>query len=95
MIKDELIHLLNKYNIKFQTWGAGTAKSLDHLLKEIQLGEAVLQERDGKLFRLVKVIVFNVFFLKENKKYKLYEDKQVYKDGRVVNRDLKDSLWKN
>lgn len=92
MTKEELIILLTKYSIPFQNWGTGNAKTLDHLLKEINSGESSLAERDGGLIRIVSVIVMNVYFNDGNRKLKLFEDRQEYKFGRIVKRNNNDSL---
>ncbi len=92
MTEYELIILLDKYNIRHQDWGKGKAKTFEHLLKEINSGEAKLVEKDNQLFRIVSVIVMDVYYINKGKKLKLIEEQQIYKDGRIVRRELKNSL---
>ncbi len=71
MTEEELILILSKYAVPYTSWGTGNAKTLAHLLKEINIGEAKLEEtQDG------------------SKTLKLFEEKQVYKNGRVITAQL-------
>ncbi len=92
MSQEDLIQLLRKYKIPFESWGTGNSKPFEKFCSEINSSEAKLVERDNELFRLVSVVVMNVFYFNNNQHFKLKEDRQIYKDGRVVRRDLKDSL---
>ncbi len=78
-----VLSLLKKYNISLDKWGQGSAKTVDHLDREVEGGESVLEERDGKLVRVVRVSWLNVFYVDRNgDRYKLIEKKQVFRDGR-------------
>lgn len=81
---------LRSFYIPTTTWGEGSAKTFDHLHREILAGEAFLVE-DGNILvreiRLVKVAVF--YNTKDGKTLQLYEEKQVFKNGRVRTRGFK------
>lgn len=84
--------ILNK--IDTSLWNQGHAKSLDHLIKEINSGEAFLSiSKNNKIIRSITVIHANVFYIDDsNQKYKLIEEKQIFKNGRQRHRKLKTSI---
>jgi hypothetical protein len=91
--KAGLVNLLTRCKINLNLWGKGEAKTVEHLLKEINTGECRLIEKDGELLRVVNGPGLNVFYKKGEILYKLKEEKQVYKDGRVrVRADLETSI---
>ena len=81
---------LESVGIDVSEWGKGQAKTLAHLQKEIESGEIVLVTGEhGELLRKVVVGVADIFYVSpEGKKYRLREDRQVFKDGRERKRDL-------
>lgn len=70
--------------INVSEWGKRQTKTLAHLQKEIERGEAALiTGEQGELLRRVVVGGVDIFYsLPDGKKYRLKEDKQVFKDGR-------------
>lgn len=76
--------------IDVSAWGKGEAKTLEHLLREVESGETTLvTDEHGGLLRKVVVggaDVYHVSF--DGKKYRLKEEKQVFKDGRERRRSL-------
>jgi hypothetical protein len=76
--------ILNEYGIETKRWGLGRTKTLADLYKEIIAGETVLDLTDGKIVRHLHVVGITVtcgnFLLKE--------DRQVFTNGRVRNREL-------
>lgn len=76
--------------IDVSEWGKGQAKTLAHLQKEIESGETVLViGEQGELLRKVVVVSADIFYIApDGKKYRLKEDKQIFKDGRERKRDL-------
>ncbi len=92
--RSELLRILNEHDIPVETWGIGKAKTIEHLLNEINAGECVLKEdgETGVLARHFAFLAMNVFFQDEGKRYKLVEEKQVFKDGRERIRNLDSSL---
>jgi hypothetical protein len=93
LTKQELIKLLNKYHIPYQNWGKNKAKPIEKLVEELKTNECSLVEKEGNLVRIVSLAVLDVFYKKENKIYKLYETKQIYKNGRTVIRNLPHSVY--
>ncbi len=75
-------------------WGTGQAKTLANLQKEIESGETVLITGEtGELLRRVIVGGADIYYQSPNgKKYRLREDRQVFKDGRERRRDLEQAV---
>lgn len=71
-------------------WGTGQAKTLEHLQKEIESGETILITGEtGELLRRVVVGGADIYYQSpDGKRYRLKEDRQVFKDGRERQRDL-------
>lgn len=88
--KEAIIKLLDKHNIPLDKWGEGVAKTLDHLIAEIDSGESVLIENEeGELIRLTNVVGVEITYIDESgRAYKLIEDRQIFKDGRERKRNL-------
>lgn len=93
-IKQGVVTLLAKYNIPFEQWGTGSAKTLDHLVKEVSEGETLLEvDESGTLVRKVRITYVDIFHTTPNgKRFKLVEDKQIFKDGRERKRTLDGSI---
>ena len=81
----ELEKILSTSGIDTSHFGRGGAKSLESLLKEIVLGETTLfQTASGKLLRIVEIATADIFYRdKDGITWKLKEEKQVFKDGRI------------
>lgn len=92
MKRIELIHLLFEHNVPIHTWGIGKAKTLEHLVREIESGEAVVENKNGKLQRTAYGAVVNIFYTIGTTIWKLAEDKQVFMNGRVRRRDIDTSI---
>ncbi len=80
--------------IDLDTWGTGEAKTLHHLQKEIESAEtALVTGAQGQLLRKVTVCAANVYHVSlEGKKYRLKEEKQIFKDGRERRRGLEQAV---
>lgn len=88
-----LLDLLLQFNVDVDLWGKGKAKTVEHLLIEINTGECQLIKLNGELLRLVTGPGLNVFYKDGDQILKLKEEKQVYNDGRVrVRADLETSI---
>ncbi len=92
--KNELISLLNQYGIPIHDWGKGEAKTVDHLVNEINNGETMLVQdvESGKLIREFSFLALLVLYKDRNDTYKLVEEKQVFADGRERVRSLEVSI---
>lgn len=90
--KQITIGLLEKHKIPYKDWGQGKAKTLEHLNKEINDGETILREEDGKLYRELFVTAATIRYRENGKTYQLVEEKQVFTDGRTRERKLANSL---
>src|SRR5947209_5005992 len=92
MKKYELTALLGRYTIPFHTWGKGKAKTLEHLLQEVNSGEAVLQREGETLVQYLRVVLLDICYQDGETRLKLKEEKQIFKDGRVRVRGYPASL---
>ena len=82
---DALRKQLADAGIDTSSWGTGQAKTLAHLQREIESGETILITGEtGELLRRVVVGGADIFYYQspDGKKYRLKEDRQVFKDGR-------------
>lgn len=86
--KDELINILTKYKINTEKWGTGKYKTIDHLWNEILNDECVLFGYKGVLRREVSFVGAKIYYIKNNHKQKLVEDKAIFKDGRIRKRNI-------
>lgn len=83
----DYMELLKRYNIPVEKYGTGSYKTVDHLYKEITDGETILVEDGGELIRKVQFVGARIIYKKDNQWFRLFEAKQVFKDGRVRKRD--------
>ena len=88
----KLEELLRANCIPFDTWGAGSTKTIDHLLGEIRFKETSLRKIEGLLTREVSTAAINVYRVTPQKTLLLKEQKQVFKDGRSRKRILDTSI---
>jgi hypothetical protein len=81
---------LEQAGISTATWGEGQAKTLRHLVQEIEAGETVLgDDEDGRLVRRVVVGNADVYYRSpDGNLFRLKEDRQVFSDGRERRRNL-------
>jgi hypothetical protein len=85
--------ILAQHGIPIETWGQGTAKTLDDFYTELQAGESTLFLHGGELRRRVTVANIDVYHTDaQGKTYRLREERQVFSDGRVRSRDLPGSI---
>jgi len=92
MEKEKLLELLERAGINVDAFGVGKAKTLEHLLTEVNDGESKLVESDGKLVRKLRVLSIDVYYQYGGERYHLVEDRQVFKDGRERKRNLSASV---
>ncbi len=84
MKENELLDLLHASNVSTSEWGKGNAKTIGHLLSEIESGETVLEKTAaGALVRQTSFLTIDVLHENADGKLKLYEEKQVFTDGRT------------
>ena len=86
--------LLEWADVDLAAWGSGSAKTVDHLLREIEYGESEVNfSPEGTVTRRVRVAWVDVLHFDANGNvYQLYEDRQEYVDGRIRKRILDSSL---
>lgn len=87
-----LAPLLQEHGVDPNRFGVGSAKTLDHLLAEINEGETVLKVVDEGLMRLVTILGITVYADVDGQRLRLVEDRQVFCDGRVRRRGIPTSL---
>ena len=86
MDNTQLEHLLAQHGVDIAAFGRGDAKTLEHLLTEIEAGETVLEDHHGSLRRALSLVSLTV--ISPHGEH-LVEDRQVFADGRVRRRGLK------
>lgn len=82
----KFLDLLNKYDVPVEEYGTGGYKTTGHLYSEIAEGETELTEENGELIRKVSFVGARVIYKLDGKWMRLYEDKQIFKDGRMRRR---------
>jgi hypothetical protein len=85
-----IVSLLKFNGVEVERWGTGKAKTIRHLIKELNSGETVFNEDDSsRLVRCLSVASAVIYYEDEDneKLYKLKETKQEFKDGRVKVRE--------
>jgi hypothetical protein len=95
MDKVELVELLDAAGVPHQSWGTGSAKSVDDLLAEVRKRESILfSEAAGtRLVRIVWVAAANVYYCGGGRAcFRLVERKQVLPDGRERSRGCRFSI---
>ena len=92
MLKENLKVFLSSYNVPLEKWGAGEAKTVDHLCAELLLGESILEVRGGVLTRVAEGSTLHVYHHDGENLWLLIEDKQIFKDGRERVRELETSI---
>jgi len=89
---DELIQLLKDHNIDLNKWGTSVYKTPQHLWKEIQQEECTLYEMGGTIYREVQYIGAKIQYKKDGVNYRLWEDRAIFKDGRIRIRPIEHSM---
>lgn len=92
MNRDSLRAFLEAHSIPIQKWGKGEAKTLDHLLAEINTGEATIAVKDSRVIRMIATAAVNVYYTEGAGNLLLVEDRQVFCDGQIRRRNLNTSL---
>ena len=91
---DNLQKRLESAGIDTSLWGVGRAKTLAHLQEELENGEVILIEgENGELIRQGVVVGADIYYKShDGKKYYLREERQIFRDGRVRERKLEQSV---
>ena len=89
-----LVEKLAGAHVPIEKYGQGAAKTIGHLLLEVNEGESVLTlDEKGKIYREVNVLWVDVVCsLANGDVYLLKEDRQEFKDGRVKVRNIDSSI---
>ncbi len=88
LVETELKNLLSSSGIDPNLYGSGTAKTVSDLAKEIIDGESEIINVGGKLERRIGAVAISLLFINDDGDLlKLFENKQVFRDGRVRNRE--------
>jgi len=78
----DFVQMLKDKGIDTELYGTGTFKTIGHLYQEIHEGETELTDKDGQLIRKVEFVGARIIYKKYDKWLRLYEEKQIFKDGR-------------
>ena len=78
----DFVQMLKDKEINTELYGTGTFKTIGHLYQEIHEGETELTEEGGQLIRKVQFVGARILYKKDGGWLRLYEEKQIFKDGR-------------
>ena len=78
----DFVQMLKDHDINTELYGTGTFKTIGHLYHEIEEGETELTDEGGQLVRRVQFVGARILHKKDGKWWRLYEEKQIFKDGR-------------
>ena len=78
----DFVQMLKDKGIDIQLYGTGTFKTIGHLYQEIEEGETELTDENGQLVRRVQFVGARILYKKDDEWLRLYEEKQIFKDGR-------------
>ena len=90
--KEAVVHFLTAHNVPIETWGTGSAKTLEHLLRELHAKESRLYVLKGMVIREAEGVLVDVYHWRNSELLKLFEEKQIFADGRVKTRDTGGSI---
>lgn len=90
--KQELESYLQQHKISVRDWGKGESKTLDDLWQELDHGESRLEESGDRVVRFVTGVGIDVYYVSFGIRLKLFEEKQVFTDGRPRERKLSTSV---
>jgi hypothetical protein len=91
----QLIEKLEYAGINVSLFGTGSAKTLGHLLSEVNSGECKLESRGKRLVRVVELLGVDVYYQHTSPsqgRLRLIEMEQVFIDGRTRRRNLSTTL---
>lgn len=74
---------LASHGVPVEVYGTKGFKTVGHLYKEVEEVETVLTEEEGSLVRRVEFVGARVIYRAPEGTLRLYEAKQVFKDGRT------------
>ncbi len=89
---DSLQEILEKNNIDTSFFGKNDAKRVEDLFNEIKNRESELVKEGDSIFRKINALSISVNYSKNQRKFVLVEDKQVFSDGRERQRSPMSSL---
>lgn len=89
---NDLESKLKEFNVPIEDWNKGQAKSVKHLLSEIESNECHIEDRGGYLVRYLEFVGVRVFYKKGEEILYLKEDRQEFNDGRIRRREMPSSV---
>lgn len=78
----DFIAMLKDHGVDTDLYGTGTYKTLGHLFQEMKEGETELTSENGSLVRRVQFVGARILYKKDGAWLRLFEEKQIFKDGR-------------
>ena len=89
---DSLKEMLEEHSIDTYLFGKNNAKRLEDLFDEVKNKETELVKEGDSIFRKINALSISVNYSKNQRKFVLVEDKQVFSDGRERQRSPISSL---
>ncbi len=85
--------LLESHGFDTNLWGEGATKTVEALWLEVDEGETEILQIEGELTRRTNVAAVDVEVeLSDGRRFRLYEEKQIYRGGATRERSLMTSL---
>jgi len=78
----DFVQMLKDHGIDTELYGTGTFKTIGHLYHEMEEGETELTDENGQLVRRVQFVGARIIYKKNGEWWRLFEEKQIFKDGR-------------
>jgi hypothetical protein len=78
----DFVTMLKDHGVDTDLYGTGTYKTLGHLFQEMKEGETELKSENGSLVRRVQFVGARILYKKDGAWLRLFEEKQIFKDGR-------------
>ncbi len=85
---EELSGWLHAHGVPTDSWGKGSAKTIQHLASELLEGESYLKVIDGAVVRFCEGVKIDVRYRGKLGELQLTEEKQIFSDGRERRRGL-------
>ena len=82
----DFISMLQSNGVETDQYGKDIYKTVGHLFNEIKEGECKLSKVDDDLIREVNFVGARIIYKKNGEWLRLYEEKQIFKDGRIRRR---------
>lgn len=79
--------ILDRHQIPWRTWGTDQSLTINNLAEQLDAGECELHlGENNQLIRVVFGVTIMIYCTYQGQRYRLMEEKQIFRDGRVRER---------